>query len=148
MPDTLTSLVFHIVFSTKDRLPLIRGEMRDRLHPYIGGLIKNVDGVPIAVGGVADHVHLVMELPPRVSVADTVRTVKSNSSRWVNGTYKHVRFGWQHGYGAFTVSRSVLPHVVSYVRHQERHHRRRSFADELCVLLDRHGLEFPGQASS
>jgi REP element-mobilizing transposase RayT len=143
MPDTLTSLVFHVVYSTKDRIPLIRGEIRDRLHPYIGGLIKNLDGVPIAVGGIADHVHLVMELPPRVSVADTVRTVKSNSSKWVNGTYKHVRFGWQNGYSVFTVSRSILPQVVSYVRNQERHHQRRSFADELGLLLERHGCELP-----
>jgi REP element-mobilizing transposase RayT len=148
MPDTLTSLVFHVVFSTKDRIPLIRGEMRDRLHPYIGGLIKNLDGVPIAVGGVADHVHLVMELPPRVSLADTVRIVKSNSSRWVNGTYKHIRFGWQNGYSAFTVSRSILPQVVSYVRNQERHHQRRSFADELGLLLERHGCELPAGGTS
>ena len=99
-------------------------------------------GTIITVGGIPDHVHLVVRLPTSLSVADVVRTVKANSSKWMNERFATMKFGWQRGYGAFSVSHSALPAVVNYVRNQERHHRGLSFEEELTILLTKHGIDF------
>ena len=141
MSDTYSNLSVHLVFSTKDRMPLLTRDVRDHVFPYIGGIVKRRGGTIIAVGGMSDHVHIVARLPANVCVADFVRVVKSNSSKKTNEHVTGMKFGWQRGYGAFSVSQSTLSAVVQYVRNQEQHHRHRSFQDELKILLTKHGID-------
>jgi len=142
MPGTFSNLSVHVVFSTKDRLPLMTMPIRDELFPYIGGIVRGLGGTIITVGGMPDHVHLVARLPTTVSVADVARIVKANSSKRMNEKFTTMKFGWQRGYGAFSVSHSALPAVVNYVRDQERHHRGLSFEEELTILLTNHEIDF------
>ena len=142
MSDTYSNLSVHLVFSTKDRMPLLTRDVRDHVFPYIGGIVKRQGGTIIAVGGMPDHVHVVVRLPANVCVADFVRVVKSNSSKKTNEHVTGMKFGWQRGYGAFSVSQSALSAVVQYVRNQEQHHRHRSFQDELKILLTKHGIDY------
>jgi putative transposase len=143
MADTLTNLLFHIAFSTKDREPLIRPAFRDELQKYIAGIVRNEGGVLLGVGGMPDHLHLVTKFKSDRSVAEIVRLIKANSSKWVNEEHGAAgRFAWQIGYGAFTVSRSQLDALLNYVANQESHHRVRSFQDEYREFLIKHGVEF------
>ena len=142
MSGTFSNLSVHVVFSTKDRLPLMTMPIRDKLFPYMGGIVRGLGGTIITVGGMPDHVHLVARLPTTVSVADVARIVKANSSKRMNEKFTTIKFGWQRGYGAFSVSYSALPAVVNYVRNQERHHRHRSFREELMVLLAKNGIDY------
>ena len=142
MSDTFSNLSVHVVFSTKDRIPLITRRVRKRVFPYIGGVIKGLGGTVIAIGGMPDHAHRVARLPTNMCVADFVRKIKANSSKWMNERATDMKFGWQRGYGAFSISQSVVSSVAQYVRNQERHHRSRSFEEELMMLLTRHGIGF------
>jgi putative transposase len=140
MPSTHLSLHYHIIFSTKERRALIRDPAR--VHAYLGGVVRSLDGVPLEIGGVKDHVHLLVGLNATHRVADVLRSIKGESSRWIHEELGERMFGWQEGYSAFTVSRSLLPTVRRYVQRQERHHRTRSFADEYRELLEKHEIEF------
>jgi REP element-mobilizing transposase RayT len=142
MSDTFSNLSIHVVFSTKDRIPLMTRDVRKNLFRYIGGIVSGLGGTVIAIGGMSDHAHLVAQLPTNMCVADFVRKVKANSSKWINEQATDVKFGWQRGYGAFSISQSVVSSVAQYVRNQERHHRLRSFEEELKLLLTRHGIDF------
>ena len=130
MPSTHLSLHYHIVFSTKDRAPLIAPEWRERLHAYLGGVVRNVEGTPEAIGGVADHVHLLVGLRATARLADVARDVKAVSSRWVHEEIGDRAFAWQEGYGAFTLGASQRGAVREYIARQEEHHRRRTFKEE------------------
>ena len=145
MSDTYANLSVHLVFSTKDRMPLMTRDVREHVFPYIGGIVKRQGGTTIAIGGMPDQVHLVARLPANVCVADFVRVVKSNSSKNTNEHDKCMKFGWQRGYGAFSVSQSALSAVIQYVRNQEQHHRHRSYRDELKILLSKHGIDHDEQ---
>jgi putative transposase len=113
------------------------------LFAYIGGIIKAEGGTPDAIGGVADHMHILCGIPPRLAVSDLLRADKSSSSKWINDNRRSdIPFHWQRGFGAFTVSRSNLPEVSTYIARQDEHHRKLTFADELRALLLRHGIEF------
>jgi len=142
MSDTYSDLSVHVVFSTVDCAPMMTRSVRKRVFPYIGGVIEGLGGTVIAIGGMPDHAHLVTRLPTNMCVAEFVRKVKTNSSKWMNERVTDVNFGWQRGYGAFSISQSVVSSVAQYVRNQERHHRLRSFEDEMKMLLARHGIEF------
>jgi putative transposase len=142
MPGTFSNVAVHVVFSTKDRLPLMTSSTRRILFPYVGGIVKRVGGSLIDIGGMPYHMHLLIHLPTNLSVADAVRTVKANSSKWINEQVTQSKFGWQRGYGVFSVSYSDLPRVIDYIRNQHRHHRVRSFAEELELLLTRHGIDY------
>ena len=144
MSSTLSNLTYHIVFSTKYREPLITPQLRETIYPYIGGVVRNKGGALIRIGGVADHLHLVMRLRPDIALSDMVRLVKANSSKWVNerGNEGSRHFAWQSGYGAFTVSPSQLPVLAEYVERQEEHHRERPFQDEYVAILEKHGVEY------
>lgn len=142
MASTHLSLHYHIIFSTKDRSPTIASEWRDRLHAYLGGVIKNVEGVPEAIGGVADHVHLLIGLRATARLSDVVRDLKAVSSRWVHDEVGDRGFSWQEGYGAFTVSASQLEAVKVYIAGQESHHQRRSFQEEYLELIKRSGVKY------
>lgn len=142
MPSTHLSLHYHIVFGTKDRRSIIHPEWRDRLHAYLGGIVRRLDGVPQAIGGVADHGHLLIGLRATACLADVARDIKAISSRWVHDEIGDRAFSWQEGYGAFTVSASQLDAVRDYIARQEEHHRKMSFMDEYRELLRRSGVEF------
>ncbi len=141
MSHSLCSLHTHVVFSTKDRLPLIRNDFRPALWAYLGGIIRGLDGKAIIINGMKDHVHMLLKLPPTLAVADCMRFVKANSSKWLRQT-GHPKFAWQAGYAAFSVSTSNLPQVTNYIRDQERHHRRMSFQEEILRLLEKYGVSY------
>ena len=126
----------HLLFGTKDRRPWIRD--CGRMHAYMIGIAKEHSIEVEAIGGTENHVHLLLALPPRISVAQAIRVLKADSSKWMNET-GHL-FAWQKGYGAFSVSVSNLAAVAAYIRRQEEHHRRRSFEDEFKEFLRRHGI--------
>jgi REP element-mobilizing transposase RayT len=127
MSSTHLSLHYHLVFGTKNHEALISSTWRDRLHAYLGGVIRTLDGMPEAVGGVADHVHLLVGLRATHTLADVLRELKSVSSKWVHEEMGVRSFAWQEGYGGFTVSASQLENVRDYIQQQEEHHRTRTF---------------------
>lgn len=142
MPNTYTSLHYHIVFSTRNREPWISREWRPRLFEYLGGTLRGMDAHSHEVGGVADHVHLVLSLKPTHMISKVLQELKKAASVWVHEEMHVPEFAWQDGYAAFTVSASVLPEVVAYVRGQEEHHRTRSFREELEIMLRKSGVSF------
>ncbi len=136
-----TNLLYHIVFATKERAPLITDALSSRLHEYLGGIIRNLNGTALEINGVADHVHLLACLPPTIAISDFMSKLKANSSSWAKAQ-TNGRFAWQSRYGAFTVSESQIERVRSYIRHQEGHHRQTRFEDEYKSLLRAHRIEF------
>jgi len=143
MPASYTCLYYHIIFSTRRRLPLITPDINERLYQYLGGIMTNQQGRLIAAGGAADHVHLLASLHPQTSLSDVLRLAKTNSSKWVHETFADQRdFGWQDGYAAFSVSSSAVPRVRAYIEAQEAHHRRVSFQEELIRFLKRHQVAY------
>ena len=144
MPQSLSAVYIHLVFSTKDRRPFLRDpHMRQRLHRYIGEVSKRLDCPPIRIGGVEDHVHLMARLSRTITQAGWVKELKRVSNRWLKeqgAVYED--FDWQGGYAAFSVSRSNLDRVSHYISGQPEHHRKRSFQDELRALLCKHGVEW------
>ncbi len=143
MAGTFTNLLYHIVYSTKHRRSLIQSPLRDELYKYIGGIIRAEKGILLEVGGMPDHVHLVTRFKADSSVAEMLRLIKCNSSKWANERPDRTEaFEWQTGYGAFTVSESQLAAVRNYVRNQEEHHRHRTFQEEFTELLRKHSIEF------
>ena len=143
MGHTYTDILVHVVFSTKERRPIIVDSFRERLYEYMAGIANNEFGRAIQIGGVADHVHGLLQVKTDVSVADAMRKWKSLSSKWVNETLKlRTKFGWQEGYSAFSVSRSQAPRVQKYIVDQVEHHRKLSFQEEVLALLEKHGIAF------
>jgi putative transposase len=143
MPGAYCNLLYHLVFSTKERRPLIAETMKPRLQEYVRGILKNEGGELLELDGVADHVHLLVRLHPAKAVADAPRVIKANSSMWANQTYRRgPTFAWQEGYAAFTVSESQMPRLLSYIRNQEKHHWQLDFRSELVQLLRRNGVAF------
>lgn len=142
MPSTHTSLYFHLVFSTKDRLPIIANDWRSKLHAYLGGIVRNLKGVALAVGGIDNHVHLLVSLKATHCLSDFMRELKASSSGWVHREIGLKSFAWQVGYGAFTVSPNNIERVKNYVLNQEEHHRKQSFEDEYKGLLNVAGINY------
>ena len=143
MPHSFASLLVHVVFSTKNRMPDLSLELAARLFPYMGGIVRERKGVPLIVNGPADHVHMLLSVPASESIAELLRVVKTNSSRWVHDQFPaHKRFGWQAGYAAFTVSGSRAADVKRYIAAQQEHHRRVSFQVEFLAFLRKHGIAY------
>jgi putative transposase len=142
MPSTWSQVLLHIVFSTKLREPLITPEIESRLYPYIGGIVRSLDGTVYAIGGVPDHVHMLVRWNTKESIGRLVGQVKSRSSMWVTETFPGSHFKWQEGYGVFSVSPSNKEQVEDYILNQKDHHRRRDFKAEFVALLDAHGVEY------
>jgi putative transposase len=143
MPHSFTSLLVHVIFSTKNRMPDLSPELAGRLFPYMGGIVRERKGVPLIINGPADHVHLLVSLPATESVAELLRVVKTNSSRWVHEQFPDKqRFGWQAGYAAFTVSGSRVADVRAYIAAQQEHHRRVSFQEEFLTFLRKSGIAY------
>jgi REP element-mobilizing transposase RayT len=143
MASSLTNLLYHIVFSTKERIPLIHEDLEETLYDYMGGILRGQRSILLEIGGIPDHVHLLVKLKADLAVAEAVRLVKSNSSGWVNENQKiRGRFEWQTGYFAVSVSESRVDEVRRYIRMQKEHHARISFQDELVRLLKKHRIAF------
>lgn len=142
MPSTHTCLLYHLVFATKNRLPLIQPAWSARLHEYLGGVVHGLGGTPQGIGGVEDHVHLLVGLKPTHCLSDFMRELKKSSSIWVTENRFDPDFHWQEGYGAFTVSASARPAVQEYIAHQVEHHQHRGYREELIDFLTKSGVEF------
>jgi len=142
--STYSSLYYHFVFSTKNRAPLITADLATELYPYLGGILKKLNGSPLEINGIEDHVHLLALLRTRESIADVLQKLKGSSSRWINTKMRRLKgkFAWQKGYGAFTVSKSQVPRVRRYIQNQKVHHKSQTYKDEFRELLRRHGVEF------
>jgi len=141
VPHTFTQLHFHVVFSTKNRAPCLAPAIREQVWEYLGGVVRGEGGLVHRIGGIADHVHLLLTLRQTKTLADMMRTVKAVSSGWAAKTLPTEEIRWQTGYAAFSVSHSMIDVVGEYIRNQETHHHKRSLQDELRQLLSRHGLE-------
>ena len=133
------SSYYHCVFSTKERRPLITPGLQERLWPYLGGIARQNEMKAIEIGGVADHVHILLSLPSTLSIAKAMQLIKGGSSKWVHESFpEHRLFGWQVKYGAFSVSVSQLDKTVQYIQCQAEHHRKITFQEEFLALLKKH----------
>jgi len=144
MPQSLSKVFIHVVFSTRDRTPFMMNEdFRNRIHAFLGGICKQQGCLPIKVGGVADHVHILATLSRTIPQADLVKELKRASSIWIKDLDLSLgKFAWQSGYGVFSVGRSQIDEVVNYIEGQEEHHRTASFQDEYRVFLEKYGVDY------
>lgn len=118
-------------------------DLHERMRDYMGGIIRKMKGHLLAGGGVEDHIHLLALLRPSISISDVLRTIKCNSTNWVHQTLPNLKtFCWQDEYAGFTVSKSGIPRVMSYIQNQQRRHKRMTFKEELITLLDKHEIEY------
>ena len=143
MSSSYTNLIYHIVFSTKDRRPLLTEDHQERLYEYIGGTIRGLGGVSLGINGTQDHVHVLAKLRPDKALSDVLRDLKANASGWMHDVFPELKdFSWQRGYGAFTVSESNVEKIRDYIARQKEHHQKRSFRDELIEFLKANGVEY------
>ena len=144
MSQSLAKILLHVVFSTKERRPLLRDRaFREEMHHYLGGILKGLDCPPIIVGGVEDHVHLLCALSRICAPADMVKEVKRSSSLWIKTRApEFAGFAWQSGYGVFSIGHSQIEEVRRYIASQQEHHRKLAFQDEFRRLLQRYELSF------
>jgi REP-associated tyrosine transposase len=142
MPQSLSAVYIHLVFSTKERRPFLRDEAtRAALHSYLGGISKQLDCPPIIVGGTDDHVHLLARFGRKVTQAEWVKELKRVSNLWLKNEHQIKGFEWQGGYADFSVSQSKIEQVRTYISRQPEHHKKTNFQDELRLLLKRHHVE-------
>ena len=142
MGSTHTILLYHLIFSTKDRYPFIRGAWTERLHAYLGGCVRDLGAVAEEIGGSNDHMHLLLSLRPTHCLSDVVREIKRGSSAWLHDERISPKFAWQDGYGCATVSPSLRGRVESYIANQAEHHRKRTFQEEYLDFLKKSGIEY------
>ena len=143
MTHSLTSSLFHVVFSTKERRNLISEEIRPRLWRYLKGIAETNRFETLAVGGTDNHVHILVRLSAAMNLAKAVQLLKGGSSKWIHDTFPDQRaFAWQKGYGAFSIGVSGIAQTVTYIENQAEHHRSRSFEDEYLEFVRRHGLSY------
>jgi REP element-mobilizing transposase RayT len=143
MPQSLSYLLTHIVFSTKDRAPFLDATVRPALHAYLATVARNADCECFRVGGVADHVHLAVRLSRTITMAQLIEELKTSSSKWLKTqSPAFAAFAWQRGYGAFSVGPSDLNALLHYIDNQEEHHKTRNFQDEYRAFLMKYGIEF------
>jgi REP element-mobilizing transposase RayT len=143
MANTFTSLHYHVIFSTKNREPWIRQDIEQRVWSYLGGIARENDMKALLVGGIENHVHLLLGIPAAVSVSKALQLIKGGSSGWMKESFPGMGgFAWQDGYAAFTVSKSQLAEVETYIRGQREHHRVKTFEEEYRTFLDKHEVQF------
>ncbi len=143
MGTTYTSLHYHIVFSTKERLKMIKDDLKKPLFAYLAKTVNNEYGFTRKINGTDDHIHICADLKPKFAISDILRKIKANSSNWANKNFQlNHKFVWQEGYGAFTVSKSSVRDVINYIVTQEEHHKKMTFKDELLKLLKKHEIEY------
>ena len=140
---SFTSILIHCVWSTKKREPVLSSDLRGRLWPYLGGIARENKMKALAIGGAADHVHMLISLPATLSLSKALQLLKGNSSNWIHETFPKLHpFEWQEGYGAFRVGVSGVDATAAYIRNQTEHHRTRSFREEFRAMLRRHGFHY------
>ena len=143
MPQSFAAVHLHIVFSTKHRQPFLTPEYTPRVHEYLGGTIRGIGCTPLAIGGMPDHVHLLVGLGREITIADLIKTIKAGSSRWIHDTFPPLSaFSWQSGYGVFAVAKDRIGGVKGYIARQEEHHREKTFQAEYREFLTAHGIEW------
>jgi len=143
MPHSYVSCCMHYVFSTKDRRKIISSEMREQLWAYIGGIARKNKMKALAVGGTADHVHVLLALHSTISLAKAIQLIKGGSSKWISGAFSTLRnFAWQEGYGVFSISISGIDDTVAYIKAQDEHHKKRTFKEEFLAFLRKHSIEY------
>ena len=131
------------MFSTKERHRLITPALREQLWPYLDGIARQNEMKALAVGGIEDHVHIVLSIPSRMEIAKALQLIKGGSSKWIHDTFSNQRgFAWQEGYGAFSIGISQLEATIAYVNSQPEHHHKRTFEEEFLAILDRHGIVY------
>jgi len=140
MAHTAGNIVVHVIFSTKERRPLIKPELRLDLFAYLGGIVRELHATALIINGTADHVHMLLRIRPTQAAAEIARVVKTNSSRWARE--KWPTFAWQTGYGVFSVSESNVPAVTKYIAKQEEHHKNRSFQEEFVAFLNKNNISY------
>ena len=140
MSHTYTANFVHCVFSTKERRNLIPEELHEQLWAYLLGIANNLNLKSLAIGGTSNHFHALIGIPSKMSVAESVQKLKANSSRWIGE--QGIRFQWQDGYGAFSLSPSMLSTVQAYIRNQKVHHAKSTFEDEFRLLLEKAGISY------
>src|SRR5215471_5668741 len=141
MPSSYVSNHVHVVFGAKDRMRSITQNLQPKLWAYMAGIVANHGMHAVAIGGIEDHVHALIDLGASRSISKAAQLLKANSSRWMNEHPARGRFEWQEGYFACSVSRSQIPAVRKYIGNQREHHRKRNFATEFALLLKKHGFE-------
>lgn len=133
----------HLVFSTKERRPVITPELQERLWPFVGGIARDNGIQSVIIGGVCDHVHALLCLPATMSIAKAAQLIKGGSSLWIYKTFPdQTDFKWQEKYGGFSVSVSQVDTLVKYIKNQEEHHRKRTFQEEFLLLLKKHRIKY------
>ncbi len=138
-----TQIIYHIVFSTKDRVPCLQESQREDLFRYIWGIVKNKRCYLYRINRVEDHLHLLTSIHPSTCLSDFIKDIKLGTSKWIKENRIFPSFSyWQEGYGAFTYSSKEMTHLVEYIKKQKEHHARISFRDELKALLMEHGIAF------
>ncbi|MBR5685917.1 MAG: IS200/IS605 family transposase [Muribaculaceae bacterium] len=143
MANTYVKNIIHIVFHIKSKTSPILADDLNRVFKYIGGITKGIGGTLIEIGGMPDHIHLLTALPKTMALSDFVKTIKANSSRWIKELNPYyIGFSWQDGYGAFSVSATVVPKVINYIRNQEKHHKQQAFIDEYKSFLIAYGIDY------
>ena len=143
MGNSYISLYIHYIFSTKQRLPLIVPEIQDRLWPYMGGIARENDMKTLAVGGMPDHIHILLSLPGTISISKAIQIIKGNSSKWITETFQtSSHFSWQKGYGAFSINISILQDTIRYIQKQAVHHRHKSFREEYLDFLKKNEVPY------
>ena len=143
MANTYTQLYFHIVFAVKGRSNYISEQWKDELYKYISGIIANKNQKLMIVNGMPNHIHLLIGTKPNCNLSDLIRDIKANSSKWINEKkFTNFHFEWQTGFGAFTVSQSVVPKVIEYIKNQEEHHRKKTFKEEYVEFLKAYQIDF------
>ena len=146
MTNTYTSLFYHIVFSTRRRVPSIRPEIEQRVWEYMSGIMRHHKLTALQIGGIDDHIHALIMAPPTLAPYQIAQYLKVDSSKWIHETFPELHaFAWQEGYGAFTVSKSGLDAVVHYIQNQRAHHQRQDFQTEYLEFLRRHEVEYDEQ---
>ncbi|HXI25773.1 MAG TPA: IS200/IS605 family transposase [Pyrinomonadaceae bacterium] len=140
---SFVSCLMHCVFSTKERRRLITPETQQRLYPYLGGIARGNKMKALSIGGVEDHVHVLVSIPSTLSISKSMQLLKGNSSKWIHETFPNQRlFEWQEGYGAFSVAISGVEDTTNYIQSQKEHHAKHSFTRELIAFLDKHGIKY------
>jgi REP element-mobilizing transposase RayT len=143
MSHSYISALYHCVFSTKERRKTITNELQERLWPYIGGIARDNRMKALEIGGVEDHVHLLLSIPSTLTIANAMQLIKGGSSKWVHDTFpEYKNFEWQAGYGAFSIGISQVPDTKRYIANQREHHRSKTFQQEFIAILEKHGIEY------
>lgn len=143
MANTYSQCFYHIVFSTKERVKFISPDIEQRVWAYIGGILKNHDMTAIIVGGIEDHIHVLVLAKPSMAPSQIAKLIKGESSKWIHIEFPHLaKFSWQDGYAVFTVNKSIVPSVVDYIKRQREHHSSKTFEIEYRELLERHEIDY------